>query len=77
MVSWWYSAVIRVAATENHSLAPPVMYQARPSSTFGPAIFKATDQFEDRHLGPSLQDEKEMLKTVGEWLRMGSRRSAP
>jgi glycine cleavage system pyridoxal-binding protein P len=39
----------------------------RATSTFSPAIFKPTDQFEDRHLGPSHKDERDMLKAVGRW----------
>lgn len=38
---------------------------ARLSTKIGAAVFTPTDQFEDRHIGPSLEDEKVMLQTIG------------
>jgi len=52
-----------------HSTRPA---QARPaSSAIGAAVFAPTDQFEGRHLGPSLEDEKVMLQAIGAFFLCG------
>lgn len=38
---------------------------AAASHKIGAGVFAPSDQFEGRHIGPSLEDEKVMLQTIG------------